>query len=393
MAKKTKNTNVSSADLIKLLNQESGDEVAFSLKDENPTEVKYWISTGSRWLDSITCKGQMGGIPGGKISSIAGLSGTGKSYLATQISANAIKQGMMVVYFDSEVAIDPEFLEAAGIDLEKFVYIVPKDVEHVLETMETILAQTDQRMLFVWDSLAFTESRKGLEMEIDPQKSVALIPRILSTGFKRLMGPLARKECTFLVLNQLKTRISSSPADRYDIMAEPYFTPGGLTPKYSYSMEIWLTNRKSKSALKVNDSDFIVGAEVKAKIKKSRFGSQHRECVFDIEWGDQVRICDEESWFEAIQSSERFQRQGAWYTIDLTGNGDWSPKFRASNWVEKLQEEDFGKAVLEIMDNELINKFIDKTGDKDAYYDIESKLASENQEEADNIVPLKEDVV
>ena len=89
-------------DLKDLLNKKMGVNVAHDLTQDNPTEVKDWIPTGSRWLDSIICKGQVTGIPVGKWTEIAGLQSTGKSYMASQIAANAQKKGISVVYFDSE---------------------------------------------------------------------------------------------------------------------------------------------------------------------------------------------------------------------------------------------------------------------------------------------------
>ena len=76
-------------DLKDLLNKKMGAIVAHDLTKENPTEVKDWIPTGSRWLDSIICKGQVAGIPVGKWTEIAGLEATGNSSMAAQISASA----------------------------------------------------------------------------------------------------------------------------------------------------------------------------------------------------------------------------------------------------------------------------------------------------------------
>ena len=102
MARAQKRTGkVAMGDMIKRLNKKYGMRVAHDLNEENPTEVKEWIPTGSRWLDSVICKGQMAGIPVGKITEIAGLSATGKSYLAVNIAANAQKMGHYVVYFDA----------------------------------------------------------------------------------------------------------------------------------------------------------------------------------------------------------------------------------------------------------------------------------------------------
>ena len=148
MAKKekTKAGRVSMRDLLQVVNKKAGRNVAHDLTGDNPTSVKEWIPTGSRWLDSIVCKGKITGIPVGKITEIAGLESTGKSYMAAQVAANAQKQGKLVIYFDSESAIDPSFLERSGCDLERLMYIQAASVEFVLETIEELLSATDEKL-------------------------------------------------------------------------------------------------------------------------------------------------------------------------------------------------------------------------------------------------------
>ena len=93
MKKKTSG-KLSIADMKKLINKKAGIDVAFSLKDDNPTQVEQFIPTGSKWLDGIIKRGDWGGIPVGKVSEIAGLEATGKSYMAAQIAGNAQKMGI-----------------------------------------------------------------------------------------------------------------------------------------------------------------------------------------------------------------------------------------------------------------------------------------------------------
>ena len=70
---RTKSTagKLSMDDMRKLINKRAGYSVAHNLREGNPTEVKEWIPTGSRWLDSIICRGKLAGIPVGKIVEIA----------------------------------------------------------------------------------------------------------------------------------------------------------------------------------------------------------------------------------------------------------------------------------------------------------------------------------
>jgi len=371
MARKVKETKagrVSMHNLMTLVNKKAGRNVAHDLTGENPTAVKEWIPTGSRWLDSIICKGHMAGIPVGKVTEIAGLTSTGKSYMAAQIAANAQKQGKLVVYFDSESAIDPTFLEATGCDLGRLIYVQASSVEFVLETIEELLGATDEKLLFIWDSLAFTPAVSDIEGDFNPQSSMAMKARILAKGMSKLTIPIADKQATFLVLNQLKANITSGPMAHIMAMTTPYMTPGGKAMIYSYSLRIWLTSRKAKSAFVLDEGGFRIGSEVKIKIEKSRFGTQGRNCHFKILWGAHaVGIQDDLSLFDAIKSSEFLTSAGSWYTLEMADGA--KVRFQPAKWADKMNDKGFKARVHEIMDNEIIRRFEKREGDAADFYE------------------------
>ena len=366
---KAKAGKLSMKDKLALINKRAGMEVAYNLKNDNPTEVTEWIPTGSRWLDSIVCRGKLAGVPVGRITEIAGMESSGKSYMAAQVAANAQKQGFSVVYFDSESAIDPSFLANAGCDIDNLIYAQAASVEMVLETIEQLLTETDDKYLFVWDSLAFTPSISDLEGDFNPQSSMAVKPRILSKGLSKLTVPIANSNSVLLVLNQLKTNITMNVAEA---MTTPYFTPGGKALAYSYSLRVWLTKRKAKKSFIENDAGFRIGSEVKVKLEKSRFGTEGRNCTFQIVWGDKnPRILDRESWLEAVKSSDQIRSGGAWYTLIYDDGGE--QKFQGSKWLEWLEDEKFYNQILRLMDREVIQKFDEQTGDASHFYDVDSE--------------------
>ena len=369
-AKETKAGRVSMQDLMKLVNKKAGRNVAHDLTGENPTGVKEWIPTGSRWLDSIVCKGQVAGVPVGKITELAGLQSTGKSYMAAQIAANAQKTGKLIIYFDSESAIDPDFLMRAGCDLNRLMYIQAASVEFVLETVEELLGAADEQLVFIWDSLALTPSISDVEGDFNPQSSMAVKARILAKGMSKLIIPIADKQATFLVLNQLKTNIPSGPNARIIAMTTPYMTPGDKAMHYSYSLRIWLTGRTSKAAFIEDEKGFRIGSEVKVRLEKSRFGTQGRNCVFRILWGTEtVGIRDEESWFDAVKGSDYLTSACAWYTLTMPSG--YTKKFQPSKWTELItSDEEFKANVITLMDEEVVQKFHNREGDaKDFYSD------------------------
>jgi|TARA_R110000824_G_scaffold179137_10_gene359276 recombination protein RecA len=365
---KAKAGRVAMQDLMKLVNKKAGRSVAHDLTGDNPTSVKEWIPTGSRWLDSIISKGRVAGIPVGKVTEIAGLESTGKSYMAAQIAANAQKGGKLVVYFDSESAIDPSFLERTGCDLGRLMYVQASSVEFVLETIEELLAATDEKIVFIWDSLAFTPSVSDVEGDFNPQSSMAVKARILAKGMSKLTIPIADKQATLIVLNQLKTNIPHGPNARIVAMTTPYTTPGGKAMHYSYSLRIWLTGRKAKASFIEDEKGFRIGSEVKIKLEKSRFGTQGRSCAFRILWGtEEIGIRDEESWFDAIKGSDSLTAAGAWYTLKTPGG--YEKKFQPSKWTPLIESDpEFRAEVIKIMDEEIVQKFQNREGDANAFY-------------------------
>ena len=183
-----------------------------------------------------------------------------------------------------------------------------------------------------------------------------------------MLIPIADKQATFLVLNQLKTNIPQGPNARIVAMTTPYMTPGGKAMHYSYSLRVWLTGRKAKSAFIEDEKGFRIGSEVKVKLEKSRFGTQGRQCNFRILWGtEDIGIRDEESWFEAIKSSEHLKSAGAWYTLTMPDG--YEKKFQPSKWTSIIQsDEEFRANILKLMDEEVVQKFDKRLGDASEFY-------------------------
>jgi RecA/RadA recombinase len=351
-----------------MLNKNAGLKISHNLSENNPTDVDDWIPTGSTWLDSIICKGKYGGIPVGKVTELAGLESTGKSYMAAQIASNAQKMGIDVVYFDSESAIDSTFLEKIGCDVGSLIYYQATTVENVLETIETLLTNTENRWLFIWDSLALTPPEGHVEKvgDFNPLSSMALKARILAKGMSKLVIPLSNQGSTLLVLNQLKTNITSNIAEK---LTTPYVTPGGKAMIYSYSLRIWLTGRKAKASFVLDENGFRIGSEVKVELKKSRFGTQGRKCTFKILWGsDEIGILNDESLFEAL--SPHLPKDGTKFYIDLDGQ---RVKFFSTGWNKFMEDEKFRTEIYRLTGEVLIEKFDLKEGSASDFYELEGE--------------------
>ena len=126
---------------------------------------------------------------------------------------------------------------------------------------------------------------------------------------------------TLLILNQLKTKIAKDQFERMANLSDPWFEPGGWAPGYNASLSLRLVTRKSKSGQVQDENGFRIGVEVKCIINKSRFGSDGRQCTFNIIFRDDpIGIRDEDSWLLAIATSERVQQPTkGWFEIEKEG--------------------------------------------------------------------------
>lgn len=364
--KEVKAGKVDVAELRKALNSKLKGAV-YDLREENPTDVKEWISTGSTWLDGIVAKGKMAGIPVGKVIEVAGIQATGKSFLAAQIAGNAQKIGITPVYFDAESALNSEFLTKAGCDLESLIYIQPTDLESVFETMETLMSSSEQKFLFIIDSLAATPTKVDIEGTFNPNERIGVKAALLAKAFQKITTPLAQRECTLIILNQLKVNIkatSEAPmGGKYLTDSQKYNTPGGSSPDFFTSLRIWLTKSFAKDSMVLDDKGYQIGSYVKARIEKSRFGTQNRVAEFKILWGDEVGVMNEESILEAIKGKTEHLETGTWNKLTYADGTVEKWQGLEEGFIKLMKtNEKFKNRVMEIFDYEVIQKFDKKLG-------------------------------
>lgn len=284
-----------STDLIRTLNEEMGDRVAYNLStDESPTHVKRWISTGSRLLDYIVSNRREGGLPEGRIVEIFGDPGLGKSHVAAQICRSAQKMGGMAVYIDTENATSPENLELLGIDIAKrFVYVSEHCTENVLNIAEKTMIKArsmkkDVPIVIIWDSVAASSPKAELLGEYD-DTLIGLQARTISQGMRKITGVIADNNVLFVILNQTRTKIGVMYGD-------PTTTSGGKAIPFHSSVRIQLTGGN----LLKNDFGDVVGIKVTAKTIKNKVAPPFRKAEFEIHFGYGIR--EHEQIFDLLRS-------------------------------------------------------------------------------------------
>lgn len=343
----SKNINMDdfTASLIKDLNKEQGDKVAFNLSsDISPTHIKRWIPTGIKQLDYIASNRRGGGLPEGRIIEIFGPPSIGKSHIAAQICKSAQKMGGMAVYIDTETATSVENLQNLGVNVRKgFVYVNEQCTENVLSITESTIMKAralkkDIPVVIVWDSVAASVPKAELEGDYD-QNSIGLQARTISKGMRKITGIIGNQNVLWVILNQERTKIGVMYGD-------PMTTSGGKAIPYHASVRIKL----GKGSVIKNDVGETIGINVSAKTIKNRVAAPFRTVNFQIHFG--VGIREHEEMFDHLRKSGPEDVDGLIYHV--LGTGSWK-EFRV--WNPSLPENaEAAEEIREIMDSKKRDK-------------------------------------
>ena len=372
MAKKNKDGDDFTSDLIKSLNKEHGSRVAYNLEtDEAPTHVKRWISTGSKQLDYIVSNRRDGGLPEGRIVEIFGPPSIGKSHLAIQIARTTQQMGGIVVYIDTENATSVENLRLLGVDISKrFVYVDTHCTEEVLSIAESTIMKAramekDVPITIIWDSVAASSPKAELDGTYE-QNSIGLQARAISKGMRKITGVIGQTNTLFVILNQIRTKIGV-------MFGDPTTTPGGKAIPFHSSVRIKLG---AGSQIKDKDKE-VIGINVSAKTIKNKVSAPFRTANFEIHFGKGV--------FEHEQVFDLLRKHGPAQVgnkeIEISGTGAWKKlnvtdtetgeilvekKFYKADFNDLWKDESFGVYIDDLLEVAMTKKLDSSDLDLDA---------------------------
>lgn len=253
-------------------------------KDEIPSEIKGFVSTGSTILDVIISNRRDGGIPIGRITEISGTESTGKSLLAYHVIKSTQEAGGIPLLIDTEKSTDFELLRRLGIDLSegKFFYADPNTVESVFQLIESFLSLAksngfdDKLITVIWDSVAATSNEQEQEKDYG-ESTMAVNARLIGTAIRKLENFTKNMKVCLLFINQLKYNIGTNMPG-----ANKWTTPGGMAIRYHASVRIQLTRDKKIKKKLPNGDEENVGVGARAEIVKNKIAPPFRKCGFDI---------------------------------------------------------------------------------------------------------------
>tara|TARA_Y100000389_G_scaffold83874_1_gene80468 strand:+ start:4757 stop:5986 length:1230 start_codon:yes stop_codon:yes gene_type:complete len=187
---------------------------------ESEVKNRRFIDTGVYLLNAaLSAKMLDGGIEYGKIFTVAGDSGTGKTFIALSVVKNAQKNGMGVIYIDTEYSLRLDDLPKYGVDNdpEKFKLIRGNKVEDINILLTQLLDELKEEklkngdidpFLIVLDSVGQMSSNKektdlisgNLKVDMTRAKALAAMFRSINTDLGFLDIPMV--VCNHVYLEQ-----------------------------------------------------------------------------------------------------------------------------------------------------------------------------------------------
>lgn len=292
--KKEEKEKINLEEAISEIQEKYGEGAIMKLKDAQKVNVDI-VPTGSLSLDLAL--GVMG-IPRGRVIEIYGGESTGKTTLSLSIIAEAQKMGGVTAFIDAEHALDPDYAQRIGVNVDDLLISQPDSAEQGLQIVESLVRSGEVDVIVV-DSVAALVPKAEVAGEMG-ELQIGLQARLMSQALRKLSSIVSKTKTIVIFLNQTRMKIGI-------VFGNPETTPGGLALKFYSSVRIEL-----RRIAQIKQGESIIGNRIKAKIVKNKVAAPFKTAEFDIYYNEGIS-----KYSEAINlgaKEEIVKKSGAYFS-------------------------------------------------------------------------------
>jgi recombination protein RecA len=268
------------------------------------------VSSGSIGLDVAL---GIGGLPRGRVIEIYGPESSGKTTLTLQAIAEIQKLGGTAAFVDAEHALDPNYAEKLGVNVDELLVSQPDTGEQALEITD-MLVRSGAVDVVVIDSVAALTPKAEIEGDMG-DSHMGLQARLMSQALRKLTGNIKRSNTMVIFINQIRMKIGV-------MFGSPETTTGGNALKFYASIRLDI---RRIGAIKKGDE--IIGNQTRVKVVKNKVSPPFKMAEFEILYGE--GISREGELIDHGVAQGIIEKAGSWYSYGTDRIGQGKENVRA----------------------------------------------------------------
>lgn len=294
-----------------------------------------WYSFGNYVLNRIMSGVFRKGTPQGRITCVAGPSGSGKSFIVGNLVKSAQDSGAYCLVIDSENALDNDYMGAIGVDtkdptsynykdvstINQVINVVSKFIKGYEKMYGKITDNPDQPpVLIAIDSLdmLLTDTEQEHFSKGDAKGDQGQRSKQLKAMLRNFVNAIKHLNIQMVVTHQV-----------YRCTQEQILAGEGLWKvndaiRYACSQILLVTKLKLKDE---NNAGSFSGIRMKCEGFKTRFTKPFQTVTIEVPYT--TGMDPSSGLIESMEGLGVLKRGGSWYTIDGT-----DVKFQAKNLVD-----------------------------------------------------------
>ncbi|MGW8247081.1 MAG: recombinase RecA [Acidiferrobacterales bacterium] len=344
MADDQKNKALQAA--LSQIEKQFGKGSVMRLGDDTSRQNVQAVPTGSLSLDIAL---GIGGLPRGRVVEIYGPESSGKTTLTLQVIAEAQKLGGTAAFVDAEHALDPQYAEKLGVNVDDLLVSQPDTGEQALEITDMLVRSGGVDVVVV-DSVAALTPKAEIEGDMG-DTHVGLQARLMSQALRKLTANIKRSNTLVIFINQIRMKIGV-------MFGNPETTTGGNALKFYSSVRLDI---RRIGAIKKGDE--VTGNQTRVKVVKNKVAPPFKQCEFDILYNE--GISKEGELIDLGVEQGIVDKSGAWYSYNKDRIGQGKDNVRQFLKEHPEIAADIEQQLREklLADSKLMNKTADESVD------------------------------